>query len=128
MNRIGSIEELYAELIKIDNLNNKSSLEDGKIIISFHKGFILKIVLKNYFDVYFNDTFYYSIEDQDILESLLDIIKSNYIFVERKNIVKKNKVLLLTNEEFEKDKEKWINKTTLCIYSTEKLIFDNKNN
>lgn len=128
MNRIGSIEELYAELIKIDNLNNKSSLEDGKIIISFHKGFILKIVLKNYFDVYFNDTFYYSIEDQDILESLIDIIKSNYIFVERKNIVKKNKVLLLTNEEFEKDKEKWINKTTLCIYSTEKLIFDNKNN
>lgn len=128
MNRIGSIEELYAELIKIDNLNNKSSLEDGKIIISFHKGFILKIVLKNYFDLYFNDTFYYSIEDQDILESLIDIIKSNYIFVERKNIVKKNKVLLLTNEEFEKDKEKWINKTTLCIYSTEKLIFDNKNN
>ena len=128
MNRIGSIEELYAELIKIDNLNNKSSLWDGKIIISFHKGFILKIVLKNYFDVYFNDTFYYGIEDQDILESLIDIIKSNYIFVERKNIVKKNKVLLLTNEEFEKDKEKWINKTTLCIYSTEKLIFDNKNN
>lgn len=127
MARIDSIEKLYDKLVRINDLNDKVLLKDNTITINFHSDFMLRIELNNYFIVYFNDTFYYDIDDQDILETLTDIIMKNHIFIERKKVLRGKRILVITEEEFSKNKEKWFNDRTTSIYSTEKLIFDNKN-
>ena len=127
MVRIDSIKKLYDNLLKFDDLSNKILLEDRIITINFHSNFIIKIELNSYFYVYFNETFFYDIDEQDILETLSDIITKNHIFIERKKILRGKKILVISEEEFNNNKKKWYNNRTTSVYSTEKLIFDNRN-
>lgn len=124
---IDSIEKLYDKLVIFSELYDKVLLKDNVISISFHSDFVLRIEFDKYFNVYFNDIFYYNIDDQDILETLTDIIRRNHIFIERKRAFRGKVILVITEEEFNSNKEKWFNHRTTSIYSTEKLIFDNKN-
>lgn len=119
MKTMKSIKELYIELNKIQRITNVLSLKDDVISINFHSDFILTIKQNIYFDIFFNNVFYYNIEDQDILGSLMDIIQNDYIFIERKNIFGKKKISMISEREFIANKEKWLEKEKAKIYSKE---------
>lgn len=74
MIRFDSLKDLHDKLAKIEFLKNKIQLCNDEIVINFHKYFVLEIKLKDFFSVYINSILYYNIEEQDIWESIHEII------------------------------------------------------
>lgn len=128
MKLIPSIDELYVELSKIDEITSILTIKENAISIVSHPDFVLTIKKKIYFNVYINDVFYDSIEDQDILESLLDILQNDYIFIERKTFFGKKKVHLIPKGKFVNKREKFLKKKNIIIYSKKSLINNKANN
>ncbi len=73
----------------------KIEYTDKEIIIKFHNEFEMKICLQDYFNIYFNDIFYYNVDWQDIKDTIDDFLTNQYAFCEQNkkiNIVNLNKI------------------------------------
>ncbi|MBO5045450.1 MAG: hypothetical protein J6C93_01095 [Clostridia bacterium] len=66
----------------------KIKYTDKDIIIKFHDEFEMKISLQNYFNIYFNDIFYYNVDWQDIKDTIDDFFSNQYAFCEKNNKLK----------------------------------------
>ena len=122
MIRFDSLKDLHDKLAKIEFLMNKIQLCNDEIVINFHKYFVLEIKLKDFFSVYINSILYYNIEEQDIWESIHEIINEEVVFIESNGLFKR-KVAIIDWAKFERQKEKYMNKKQVKIYSTTELIY-----
>lgn len=122
MIRFDSLKDLHDKLAKIEFLKNKIQLCNDEIVINFHKDFVLEIKLKDFFSVYINSILYYNIEEQDIWESIHEIINEEVVFIESNGLFKR-KVAIIDWAKFERQKEKYMNKKQVKIYSTTELIY-----
>lgn len=79
---------LYDYIIK--NYNNFSNIKytDPEIVVVFHDELKMKVVLKEYFDFYFNDIFYYHVDWQDVKDMIDDIFTNTYAFCEQNKKIK----------------------------------------
>lgn len=77
------IFELY-QYIK-DKYHNYQKIEhtETEILIVFHDEFEMKIKIKNYYNFYFNNIFYYNLDWQDVKEFVDDIFANQYAFCEK---------------------------------------------
>lgn len=123
MFRIDSIEVLLEELKNINFLNDKLDIINNIINIHFHSEFILTIEFKGDFLLYFNDVYYYDVEDQDILETIIDLATNDYIFIEKKKLLRGKKVLVLPASKYDEIIKDFPRRKVLKIYSKEKLFF-----
>ena len=78
--------------------------------------------MKDFFSVYINSILYYNIEEQDIWESIHEIINEEVVFIESNGLFKR-KVAIIDWAKFERQKEKYMNKKQVKIYSTTELIY-----
>lgn len=124
MIRFDSLKDLHDKLAEIELLKNKIQLCNDEIVINFHKDFVLEIKLKDFFSVYINSILYYKIEEQDIWESIHEIINEEVVFIESNGLFKR-KVAIIDWAKFERQKEKYMNKKQVKIYSTTELIYQN---
>lgn len=124
MIRFDSLKDLHDKLAKIEFLKNKIQLCNDEIVINFHKDFVLEIKLKDFFSVYINSILYYKIEEQDIWESIHEIIDEKVVFIESNGLFKR-KVVIIDWAKFERKKEKYMKKKQVKIYSTTELIYQN---
>lgn len=124
MIRFDSLKDLHDKLAKIEFLKNKIQLCNDEIVINFHKDFVLEIKLKDFFSVYINSILYYNIEEQDIWESIHEIIDEKVVFIESNGLFKR-KVVIIDWAKFERKKEKYMKKKQVKIYSTTELIYQN---
>ena len=106
MIRFDSLKDLHDKLAKIEFLKNKIQLCNDEIVINFHKYFVLEIKLKDFFSVYINSILYYNIEEQDIWESIHEIINEEVVFIESNGLFKR-KVAIIDWAKFERQKEKY---------------------
>ena len=124
MIRFDSLKDLHDKLAKIEFLKNKIQLCNDEIVINFHKDFVLEIKLKDFFSVYINSILYYNIEEQDIWESIHEIIDEKVVFIESNGLFKR-KVVIIDWAKFERKKEKYMKKKQVKIYSRTELIYQN---
>ena len=124
MIRFDSLKDLHDKLAEIELLKNKIQLCNDEIVINFHKDFVLEIKLKDFFSVYINSILYYKIEEQDIWESIHEIIDEKVVFIESNGLFKR-KVVIIDWAKFERKKEKYMKKKQVKIYSTTELIYQN---
>ena len=117
MIRFDSLKDLHDKLAEIELLKNKIQLCNDEIVINFHKDFVLEIKLKDFFSVYINSILYYNIEEQDIWESIHEIIDEKVVFIESNGLFKR-KVVIIDWAKFERKKEKYMKKKQVKIYST----------
>ena len=122
MIRFDSLKDLHDKLAEIELLKNKIQLCNDEIVINFHKDFVLEIKLKDFFSVYINSILYYKIEEQDIWESIHEIIDEKVVFIESNGLFKR-KVVIIDWAKFERKKEKYMKKKQVKIYSTTELIY-----
>ena len=80
--------------------------------------------MKDFFSVYINSILYYKIEEQDIWESIHEIIDEKVVFIESNGLFKR-KVVIIDWAKFERKKEKYMKKKQVKIYSTTELIYQN---
>lgn len=59
-----------------------------EIIISFHSEFEMKIRLQDFYNIYFNDIFYYNVDWQDIKDTVDDFLTNQYAFCEQNKKLK----------------------------------------
>lgn len=112
MIRFDSLKDLHDKLAEIELLKNKIQLCNDEIVINFHKDFVLEIKLKDFFSVYINSILYYKIEEQDIWESIHEIIDEKVVFIESNGLFKR-KVVIIDWAKFERKKEKYMKKNKL---------------
>jgi hypothetical protein len=127
---ITTIEQLYDELSNEDSLKGKIRLIDDRIRIAFHDDFVMEIVLRIGFFVYINNIFNGGIDEQDILESIIEVAGDFYVIVERKRtglIVNRNRLNFIPRSKFERKKDKWLNEKEIKIYSVAGMIKNNFN-
>ena len=124
MIRFDSLKDLHDKLAEIELLKNKIQLCNDEIVINFHKDFVLEIKLKDFFSVYINSILYYKIEEQDIWESIHEIIDEKVVFIESNGLFKR-KVVIIDWAKFERKKEKYMKKKQVKFSSTTELIYQN---
>ena len=56
---------------------------EGKITICFHDELVMELRLQGYYVIYVNNYFFYSIDWQDIQETIDDLLTEQYVFCER---------------------------------------------
>ena len=110
MIRFDSLKDLHDKLAEIELLKNKIQLCNDEIVINFHKDFVLEIKLKDFFSVYINSILYYNIEEQDIWESIHEIIDEKVVFIESNGLFKR-KVVIIDWAKFGRKKEKYMKKS-----------------
>ena len=59
-----------------------------EIVVKFHDEFEMKICLQDYFNIYFNDIFYYNVDGQDIKDTIDDFLTNQYAFCEQNKKLK----------------------------------------
>lgn len=67
---------------------------ETEILIVFHDALEMKVRFDGYFDVYFNNIFYYDVEWQDIQDTIDDFFTNQYVICEKNKklkVVKKEK-------------------------------------
>ena len=70
--------------------NNYQTIKctSSEIVVVFHNEFEMKILLQNFYNVYFNGIFYYSVDWQDIKDTIDDVFTNNYVFCQKNNKLK----------------------------------------
>ena len=61
---------------------------EKEIIIVFHDEFEMKIQLQGLYDIFFNNYFYYSVDWQDIKDTVDDFLTNKYVFYIQNNKLK----------------------------------------
>lgn len=91
------IFELYQYLK--DNYHNYKKIihTEKEILIVFHDEFEMKIKVQNYFNLYFNNIFYYNLDWQDVKDTIDDLLNNHYAFCEKNNKIKIVKLEELCN-------------------------------
>ena len=84
---------------------------DKEMIVQFHDEFEMKICLQDYFNIYFNDIFYYNVDWQDIKDTIDDFFINQYAFCEQN---KKLKIVSL--------KDFHVNANYNHVWTTEKTL------
>lgn len=111
-----NINELYYKLISNSKIEKCIKLLNNEIIIQPYNRFIMTIMKTDYFDVYINNTFYYSVESEEILDFINDFFDGKYVFIEKK---KKNGKVEITCENISKIKK--LNHDQIRIYSSSRI-------
>jgi ribosome biogenesis protein Nip4 len=124
---IDVINDLYNELLSIEELNEKIRISENVIKIAFHNEFRIEIALAEGFAVYVNDLFYVSVEEQDIFHYIKDIASDKYLMIMRKKkgIFTKGIFRLVAKESFELQRTKWQKKRNIKVISTEDTVLNN---
>lgn len=70
--------------------NNYKTIEytEKELIVVFYEEFIMKIQLKGFYRIYFNDIFYYEVDWQDIKDTIDDFLLHQYAFCEQNKKLK----------------------------------------
>lgn len=122
--RFYTLRDLYNKLTSVVFLQNKIQLEDERIKITFHDHYMLTVKLNSYFNVYINDIFYYNIEEQDIWESICELTDDKSVIIECNSILKNRKVKVMQVDDFNKQKNKIMQKKNLKVFNTREIIFN----
>ena len=79
---------LYQYIInKYDNYQTIKYTET-EIIIGFHDELEMKIQLQGFYNIYFNNIFYYNVDWQDIKDTIDDFLTNQYAFCEQNKKIK----------------------------------------
>ncbi len=114
-----NLDKLYSDLCKNDLLKSIITFSDQKITIRPYSNLEIDIVKNDYFDVYVNHAFYYSIESEEILDFILDFVNEKFYFVEETNRNGKKKIKTLSIKDYLNKKT---NTLTNSIYSINKKL------
>lgn len=114
-----NLDELYDNLCKNNQLKSVITFSNNKITIKPFSNLVIDIVKTNYFDVYVNQTLYYSIEAEEIIDFILDFANEKLYFIEEINKNGKNKIKTLTNIEYLNKK---LTPTKFSVYSINKKL------
>ena len=60
----------------------------AKIVVTFYTGFEMEIRLQGLYNLYFNGMLYYSIDWQDIKDTIDDFLTDQYVFCQRSNKIR----------------------------------------
>ena len=83
---------LYQYIInKYDNYQTIKYTET-EIIIGFHDELEMKIQLQGFYNIYFNNIFYYNVDWQDIKDTIDDFLTNQYAFCEQNKKLKNMKL------------------------------------
>lgn len=66
----------------------KIEYTETELIVVFHDEFEMKIKVRNYYNFYFNNIFYYNLYWQDVKEFIDDIFANQYAFCEKEKKLK----------------------------------------
>lgn len=61
---------------------------EKEIIVGFYDEFTMKIRLQGFYNIYFNDIFYYGVDWQDIKDTIDDFLSNQYAFCEQNKKLK----------------------------------------
>ena len=79
---------LYQYIInKYDNYQTIKYTET-EIIIGFHDELEMQIQLQGFYNIYFNNIFYYNVDWQDIKDTIDDFLTNQYAFCEQNKKIK----------------------------------------
>lgn len=78
---IKTIEDLYSTLKRNTEFKYVSMTVDT-LVIQPYSEFKIEIYKKDYFDIYINGLFYYSVEPEDVLEFITDFFSNKFVFIE----------------------------------------------
>ena len=122
--RFDTLKKLFNKLAAKDFLSDKVYLYDQRIEIVFHTDFILSITLKNYFEIRINDVLSISkIEDADIWETLHDYFQEDVVYIEHEDLFGKNKILMLSSDEYTRQRKKLQRKSNVKIFTIRRLLY-----
>lgn len=83
-----NLPTLYQYIInKYDNYQTIKYTET-EIIIGFHDELEMKIQLQGFYNIYFNNIFYYNVDWQDIKDTIDDFLTNQYAFCEQNKKIK----------------------------------------
>lgn len=123
---VENISELFRELSKIENLKNKITFNNEKIVIVFYDEFKLEIVFETklgIYNIYINSMHYCEIEDQDIYKFIMEIINESIIIQNKKLSPFKRLFTVKLKKTF--NLKIWENKRNIKIFTSDKILVDN---
>jgi hypothetical protein len=121
---VESIEDLHNELLKVDEIKSVVSINNGILKIVFHGNFTIEVCFhKGFFNTYINSIFYYDIDYQDILDSLIETAKDTIIIQRKRISVFKSTFTLIPRKAFRK--EQWEKIGNVKVFTATETIFDN---
>lgn len=118
---VRTIDELFVELSQLSEFRHRISINGSIIKIIFHEMYIVE--LTSSFKRYINSIFDYDIEDQDILDSMIDLARHTYVIQYKKIRPFKRRMFgFISKKSF--DKKKWENKKNIMVISPDEVIVD----
>ena len=116
---IKDIDDLYSKLIEFWGGKSLTKVSNIKIVISPYSELKMEISQKNYFDIYINGVFYYSIEPEEVFEFIKDFFNGKYIFVEKTDRDGDKSVSCVDASKA----STFYNIENIKIYSSEKILY-----
>ena len=120
--KIKNINDLYMNLIKNCRIKPFVKLFNNNIEIIPYKTLNIRIVENQYFDLYVNNLFYYSIENEEIYDFIQEFAENKFVFI--KEILKNNKIIIKTiaTKNYQKNEQIALKENILNIYSFQNQI------
>lgn len=119
--RVNDIKELFDVLINMKIFKNikfwKNSIE-----ISPYKNLTIKVVETTYFDIYFNNFFYYSFENEEILDFINELTHGKYVIIEKIDKKNNSSIDIVSTKKFTQKIQKYLTQSNIKIYSFKKQI------
>lgn len=114
---IKTIDDLYSTLINNTKIKSLRKITADKLVIQPNDEFTMNIYKKEYFDIYINNLFYYSIEPEDILEFINDFFNNKFVFIEKIDKKGKKSVRCVDTSKI----TRFSNTKNIKIYSNNKV-------